>query len=158
MDVIGRSPAQVLAYSPDGVHPTPYLRLPLSCELLHRMGFRDRADAFHRAWTRLYPSANGTTIPQAVLSTWREAIPMVVDAVGYTTFPSLGNKALNQVIFFEPRHQLIIEEAAGRLAKGIDPGVVPERFLIGAVRTALDRGLAPAEKLARHFYVELARR
>ena len=46
------------------------------------------------------------------------------------------------MLFFEPRHQLMIEEAADRLAKGVDPGVVPERFLIGAVRTALDRRLA----------------
>jgi hypothetical protein len=52
----------------------------------------------------------------------------------------------------------MIEEAADRLAKGVDPGVVPERFLIGAVRTALDRRLAPADRLMRNFYLELSRR
>ena len=62
------------------------------------------------------------------------------------------------MITFEPRHQAMIEEAAGRLAKGIDPGVVPERFLIGAVRIAVDRGLAPPEPLMRNFYAELSRR
>jgi hypothetical protein len=65
---------------------------------------------------------------------------------------------LREVITFEPRHQLMIDEAAGRLARGVDPGVVPERFLIGAVRTALDQGLAPPERLMRNFYVELSRR
>ena len=52
----------------------------------------------------------------------------------------------------------MIEEAAQRLAKGIDPGVVPERFLIGAVRIAVDRRLADPELLMRNFYVELSRR
>jgi hypothetical protein len=45
-----------------------------------------------------------------------------------------------------------------RLAKGIDPGVVPERFLIGAVRVAVDRRLAPPDVLMRNFYLELSRR
>lgn len=157
-DVIGRSPAQVLAFSAHGVHPTPYLRPALSCALLSRMGFPERADAFNRAWRRLYPSTSGTTLPRALLASWRHVVPLVVDAVCYTRFPSLGSKALREVIFFEPRHQAMIEEAAGRLAQGTDPGVVPERFLIGAVRTALDRGLAPPERLMRNFYVELARR
>jgi hypothetical protein len=158
MDVIGRAPSQALAYSPHAVHPTPYLRTFLSCELLARMGFPERAEAFRRAWRRLYPSLDGSTIPQAVLGTWPRVVPLVVEAVCYTRFPSLGNKALRDVIFFEPRHQLMIEEAADRLAKGVDPGVVPERFLIGAVRTALDRRLAPADRLMRNFYLELSRR
>jgi hypothetical protein len=158
LDVIGRSPRQVLAYSPYGVHPVPYLRTFLSCELLRRMGFPERAAAISRAWRKLYPSTAGTSIPADVLATWPRAVAEVVEAVCFTPFPSLGDKALRSVIFFEPRHQLIIEEAAGRLARGTDPGVVPERFLIGAVRTALDRRLAAPERLMRNFYVELSRR
>ncbi|WP_448628558.1 hypothetical protein [Geodermatophilus sp. URMC 64] len=158
MDVIGRSTEQVLAYSPHGVHPTPYLRTFLSCELLSRMGFPERAEVLRRAWQRLYPSTQGTTIPAAVLRSRQEAVPLVVEAVCFTRFPSLGGKSLREVITFEPRHQLMIEEAATRLATGTDPGVVPERFLIGAVRTALDRELAAPEVLMRNFYVELSRR
>jgi hypothetical protein len=52
----------------------------------------------------------------------------------------------------------MIEEAAGRLATGTDPGVVPERFLIGATRVALDRRLASPTVLTENFYRELARR
>lgn len=158
LDVIGRSPEQVLGYSPRGPHPTPYLRTFLSCELLERMGFPERAQAFRHAWRRLYRSTAGTTIPGPVLASWQQAVPEVVNAVCYTRFASLGGKALREVIFFEPRHQLMIEEAAVRLARGTDPGVVPERFLIGAVRTALDRNLAPPQRLMRNFYVELSRR
>ena len=158
MDVIGRAPAQVLTYGPTSVHPTPYLRTFLSCELLARMGFPDRARAYRSAWRSLYPDITGTTIPQPVLTTLPRVVPAVVDAVCFTRFAGLGGKSLREVIFFEPRHQLMIEEAAARLARGIDPGVVPERFLIGAVRTALDRRLAPPETLMRNFYVELARR
>jgi hypothetical protein len=158
MDVVGRSPRLALAYSPHGVHPTPYLRTFLSTHLLSRMGFPDTARRYERTWHSLYPSTAGTTIPAAVLRTWPAAVPAVVSAVCYTRFPSLGGKSLREVITFEPRHQLMIEEAARRLADGTDPGVVPERFLIGAVRTALDRRMAPPERLARNFYTELVRR
>ena len=100
-----------------------------------------------------------TSQPQQLPNrTRRTALPLVVEAVCFTRFPSLGDKSLREVITFEPRHQLMIEEAAARLATGTDPGVVPERFLIGAVRTAVDRGLAAPEILMRNFYVELSRR
>jgi hypothetical protein len=156
MDVIGRSPEQALAFSPHGVHPTPYLRTFLSTHLLRRMGFDAIATDYERLWTRLYPSTQGTTIPRAMLATRRDAARIVVDAICYTKFPSLGDKSLRQVITFEPRQQAMIEEAAGRLAKGIDPGVVPERFLIGAVRIAVDRGLASPDTAMRNFYSALA--
>ncbi len=156
MDVIGRSPEQVLAFSPHGVHPTPYLRTGLSTHLLRRMGFDQIANDYDRLWRQLFPSTAGTTIPRAMLATQREATQIVVDSICYTKFPSLGDKALRQVITFEPRQQAMIEEAAGRLAKGIDPGVVPERFLIGAVRIAVDRGLAAPETAMRNFYQALS--
>jgi hypothetical protein len=50
----------------------------------------------------------------------------------------------------------MIEEASRRLAAGTDPGIIPERFLIGAVRLALDRRLARPEVLAKNFYLALA--
>lgn len=158
LDVIGRAPEQALAYSPHGVHPTPYLRTFLSTELLRRMGFGETADRYERAWRRLYPSTAESTIPPEVLRTWALCVRSVVDSVCFTKFESLGEKSLRQVITFEPRHQLMIEEAATRLAKGIDPGVVPERFLIGAVRVAIDRKLAAPDTLMRNFYQELSRR
>jgi hypothetical protein len=92
------------------------------------------------------------------MRTWRLAVPSVVQAVCWQRFEALGNKSLRDVIFFEPRHQLMIEEAAERLSRGTDPGVVPERFLIGAVRSAVDRRLAPPDRIMRNFYVELSRR
>jgi hypothetical protein len=52
----------------------------------------------------------------------------------------------------------MIDEAGVRLAKGVDPGVVPERFLIGAVRSALDHHRAEPDRLMRNFYAQLARR
>jgi hypothetical protein len=158
MDVIGRSQAQTFGYSPRGVHPTPYLRTFLSCELLQRMGFSERAAEFRRAWSQLYPSPRQSGLPPKLLGTADRAIPAVVEAVCYTPFTGLGGKALRNVIFFEPRHQAMIEEAGRRLAKGVDPGVVPERFLIGAVRSALEQGRADPDRLMRNFYVQLARR
>jgi len=52
----------------------------------------------------------------------------------------------------------MIEEAARRLAAGNDPGIIPERFLIGAARAALDRRLARPGVISENFYRELSRR
>jgi hypothetical protein len=59
---------------------------------------------------------------------------------------------------FERKDDHMIEEAARRLAGGVDPGIIPERFLIGAARLALDLQLARPGVITEHFYKELARR
>lgn len=158
MDVVGRSPQTVVAYSPTGPHPTPYARTLISVELLRRMGFGAEAEDYRRVWTRLYPNPQRGTIPRPVLESLPEAKRIVVDAICYHKYPSLGNKSLAEVIRFEAKEQKMIEEAARRLATGTDPGVVPERFLIGASRFALEQRLARPGAITTAFYRELARR
>jgi len=46
MDVVGRSRQATVRFSAMGVHPTPVLRVPISLELLRRLGFREIAAAF----------------------------------------------------------------------------------------------------------------
>jgi hypothetical protein len=157
MDVIGRSPAAVSAYDPRGPHPTPYLRVFLSIELLRRIGLRRDAALAQAIWTRLYRPVRGS-MPPALLATFADAHRVVVDAMCFTPFRSLGDRTLAQTLRFEAKEQQMIEEAARRLAAGNDPGVVPERFLIGAARFALDRRLATPEVITTNFYRELARR
>ncbi|WAL69272.1 hypothetical protein ORV05_16365 [Amycolatopsis cynarae] len=157
-DVIGRTARESTAFSPGAVHPVPYLRAKLSLELLRRMGFSEHTRAYADLWRRLYPRADLAGAPPALAATAGTAIPLVVDAMCFTSFPSLGHRALARVLRFEPKEQAMIEEAAERLARGVAPGVVPERFLIGAVRFALERRMAPPERLARYFREELGRR
>jgi hypothetical protein len=158
MDVIGRGPAAVSAYDPRGPHPTPYLRVFLSIELLRRIGLTHDAAVTRGIWTRLYPAPERGAIPPALLASFADAHRIVVDAICFTPFPSLGDRTLAQTLRFEAKEQQMIEEAARRLAAGNDPGVVPERFLIGAARFALDRRLAGPEVITTNFYRELARR
>ncbi len=158
MDVIARSPASVVGFNPRAVHPTPYLRLFLSTEVLRRMGFADEARRYEASWRRIYPSGSGGGMPRSLLATAPRAIALVVDTVCYRPQRALGGKSLAQVFQFEPKHQAMIEESGRRLAAGTDPGVVPERFLIGAARFALDHNLARPGVITRNFYTELARR
>ena len=158
MDVVGRSPGTVLTYDPRGPHPTPYLRTLLSVELLRRMGFPEQAEQYRRAWTRIYPSPQAGTIPRVLLKTFPDVCALVVDTICYQPYPSLGDRSLAQVMHFVPKEQQMIEEAARRLSSGNDPGVIPERFLIGAARFALDQRLTDPETITKNFYTELARR
>jgi hypothetical protein len=158
MDVVGRGPAAVVAYAKGAPHPTPYLRTFLSVELLRRMGFAEEAEGYGRAWSRLYPDPRGGSIPGPVLATWPRAVFLVVDTICYQPYPSLGGKSLAEVIRFQPKEQQMIEEAARRIAAGTDPGIIPERFMIGAARFALDHRLARPGAITRNFYRELARR
>lgn len=158
MDVIGRAPSAVFTFNPRGPHPTPYLRLLISAELLRRMGFVDEAEQYARAWKRIYPNPRSGTIPQEVLDTFPEACSLAVDTMCYRPYASLGNKSLAQAIRFEKKDQAMIREASRRLAAGVDPGVIPERYLIGAARVALDQKLARPGVITKHFYMELVRR
>jgi hypothetical protein len=158
MDVIGRAPAAVVAFNPRGPHPTPYLRLLISAELLRRMGFTEEAERYARVWKRMYPNPRNGSIPAAILDTFPEACALAVDTMCYRPYPSLGNKNLAQVIRFEKKDQQMIEEASRRMAAGVDPGIIPERYLIGAARVALNRRLARPGVITKHFYNELVRR
>lgn len=158
MDVVGRAPAAVLAFDPRGVHPTPYLRVLISVELLRRMGFTGEADEYRRAWLRIYPHPRVGNFPKKMLDTFPEAVKLVVDTICYQPFETLGKRSLAQVMRFEWKDQHMIEEASRRLAAGTDPGILPERFMIGAARLALIRRLAKPGVIAENFYKELARR
>ena len=157
MDVVGRSPQIVYHFSSSGVHPTPYLRVLLSTELLRRMGFAAESERYARAWRALYPAPQSGNFPAALLQTAPQAIALVVDTLCYQPFAELGNKRLCEVFRFAQKEQRMVEEAAGRIANGTDPGIVPERFVIGAARFAIDNRLAPAELIKDNFYKELAR-
>ena len=158
MDVIGRAPAAVFGFNPRGPHPTPYLRLLISAEMLRRMGFEKEAEQYSRAWTRIYPNPRSGSIPRKVLATFPKACTLAVDTMCFRPFRSLGNKSLSQVIRFEKKDKAMIEESAKRIAAGVDPGIIPERFLIGAARIALDRRLARPGVITENFYNELVRR
>jgi hypothetical protein len=157
-DILSRSPRATSTFIPGAPHPTPFLRVFLSTELLRRMGFPGDADRYERGWRLCYSPPEPGAIPATVLRTFRRAMPLVVDTMCYQRFPELGDRALAEVIKFAPKELEMMEEAAGRLAAGNDPGVVPERFLIGAARIAFDRQLARPGVITRNFYKELARR
>jgi hypothetical protein len=158
MDVVGRAPASVFYFNARGVHPTPYLRTLISCELLRRMGFEKDAQDYARAWKRIYPNPRSGTFPKKMLDSFPKACALAVDAMCYKPFKSLGNKALAEVVRFEKKDQQMIVESARRLAAGIDPGIIPERYLISASRYALTHRMARPGVITQNFYKELVRR
>ncbi len=158
LGVLARSRRTTQGFNPTGVHPTPYLRTFISLELLRRMGFTQEAADFHRLWRRLYPSPERSTIPRAMLASFDRANQVVVDTICFQPYPQLGGRSLAQVTRFTENHQHMTEEAARRIAAGVDPGIVPARFLVGAARLALDQRLAPPGRIVTHFYQALERR
>lgn len=156
--VVARSPRATMGFSASGVHPTPYLRVLISTELLQRMGFPKEARAYNQLWHRLYPAPQRSNFPPAMLDTFPQANRLVVDTLCFQPYKQLGNKRLIDVVHFRPTHQAMTAEAAQRIAAGVDPGIIPARFLVGAARWALARHLAPPEKITKDFYKALAGR
>jgi len=156
MDILARDPETVSHFNPRGLHPTPFFRMLINTELLRRMGFESEAAKYRRTWLRIYPKPVEGSIPKEMVRSFSEACPVAVDAMCFQPYRSLGNRSLAQVLNFGHKEQQMIEEASRRLAAGVDPGIVPERFLIGAVRMALDRRHARPEILAKNFYKALA--
>lgn len=158
MGVVARSPRATLGFNAEGVHPTPYLRVLINLELLRRLGFTDEAAAFDRLWRRLYPRPDAGNIPPSMLATFPRANGLVVDTICFQPYAQLGGRRLADIVRFRPAHQAMVAEAAGRIARGIDPGIIPARFLVGAARWALARQLASPDKITADFYKALAAR
>lgn len=158
IDVVAVSPRPAFGFNPAGVHPTPYLRVLINLELLRRMGFAAETDAFADLWQRLYPADVARSLPPALLATFPRAAALVVDTICYQPYPQMGGRRLADVFTFNPIHHAMTQEAAARLAAGVDPGILPARFLVGAARSAVDRALASPEVIAANFYAALARR
>lgn len=158
MDVVALAPARAQSYNPSGVHPTPYLRVLINLELLRRMDFPHEAEMYRRLWKTMYPSARLGTIPRAMLDTFPSANALVVDTICFAPYRELGNKVLADVSRFRPMHEAMVREAGERLAIGTDPGIIPERFLVGAARWAVDQRLAPPGRITENFYRALVRR
>jgi len=158
MDVVGRAPASTLRFNPTGVHPTSYLRVPISLVLLRRLGFERMATDLGRVWGRLYPRADAGGIPGPVLATFQPAAELVVDTMVFQPYRQLAGKRLAEILPFGPTQMAMVEQAGRRLAAGEDPGTVPARFMVGAARSALDQRLATPQAITDNFYRMLGRR
>ncbi len=158
MDVVGRSPASTVKFSPFAVHPTPYLRVLINLILLRRLGFDKMAADLNRVWTRLYPRITPNDIPATFMKTFYPAAEMVVDTMVFQPYRQFGNKSLAQVLKFGQPEMGMIQIAGQRLAAGQDIGTIPIRFTISAARFALDKQLASPQIITDNFYRILGRR
>lgn len=158
MDVVGRSPASTMAFSPMSAHPTPYLRVLINLILLKRLGLKQLADDLTRVWQRLYPRVSATDIPPQFIKTFQSAAELAVDTMVFQPYPQFGNKSMAQVVDFGPTQLDLIQQAGRRLAKGEDPGTIPVRLMISAARFALDCQLAKPQAITDNFYRILGRR
>ena len=159
MDIAGRSPQATFYFQPRKPHPTPYLRIFILAELLRRLGFTTEANAYCQMWQHIYPNPRAGNIPLEILATFDRAKRIVVETVAFTPYSQLGGKTLAEATGkFGRQHQQMVREAGGRIAAGNDPGIIPERFLIGASRWALNRKLATPEIITRNFYEALIKR
>lgn len=158
VDVLARPRAPTLAFNAAGVHPTPYLRTLINTELLRRMGFDEHAEATEHLWMHLYPQPERSSIPPAMLETFSKANRLVVDTLCYQPYRQLGGRSLAQVFSFNRTHDEMTLEAAHRLARGVDPGIIPARFLVAAARHALEAQAATPMQIARNFYRALEQR
>lgn len=158
MDVVGRSPAATVQFSPMSAHPTPFLRVMINLLLLKRLGFEQMATDLARVWRRLYPRISPSDIPPLFMKTFYPAAELAVDTMVFQPYPQFGNKSMAQVVDFGPAQLELIQQAGRRLAKGEDPGTIPVRLMISAARFALDSQLAKPQTITDNFYRILGRR
>jgi hypothetical protein len=157
IDVVGKRPEAAAAFSPDGVHPTPIVRVPMNCVLLRRMGFRPEADAFEATWRMAYPASLLSGLPDAYRRTLEQGMELLVDAACYTPEAAYGGRPLSDVVRFSHREVGLVREAADRLIRGENTGVLPERFLIAAAQIAVRTRRIEPRLVARNFYLALGR-
>ena len=158
MDVVARSRAATVKFVPGAVHPTPVLRVPLSLELLGRLGLHQLAGDLRAVWKRLYPDVGPKDIPEPIMRAFPRAAELVVDTIVFQPHAEIAGKSLAETVPFGPTEMAMIEEAGHRLAAGTEVGTLPPRFMVSAARFALDRRLATPQALTDNFYRMLGRR
>ena len=158
IDVLARSPRHTFHFNERAVHPIAYFRLLINTRLLARIGFSQKAAQYQALWHQLYPHPENSRIPDALLRTLKRVSSLVVDEICYQPYQQIGGQSLVDIAPFTPIHHKQAIEAASRLARGIDPGIIPERFLVAAARHALERGFASPEVISRNFYKALTHR
>lgn len=157
LDVLARGTRSTASFNPAGVHPTPLLRAGINFHLLRRMGYGKIAERLDWLWQQLYPHRGAGHLPPQLLESFPKAVEHVVEVICYQPYAQLGQRALCDVVVFKASYLPMIEEAAQRLAHDSDPGIIPERFLVGAARAALEKQLASPGRVKENFYRALAR-
>ena len=157
IDVVAKRPRATAAFNPDGVHPTPLVRVPINCQLLRQIGFRAEADDLEKTWNRIYPQGLRKAFPDEFRQSFDRACMLVVKAICFQQESAYGGKALAEVIKFTRKDVTMVNEAADRLVRGENTGVLPERFLISAARTAIRTHKTQALNISRNFYLALGR-
>ena len=152
IDVVSKTPQRTAAFDPEGVHPTPIIRVPLNCVMLRRIGFEREAHAFAAVWEELYPRRLLRALPVPFRDSLEEGMARVVDATCFRPEPAYGGKALVEVIRFTQQDAAYTREAGERLIRSENTGVLPERFLIAAAWHALHSGKISPRNIARNFY------
>ncbi len=157
IDVVAKQPRSTARFNPDGVHPTPLVRVPINCRLLRRIGFSKQADRFEATWNRIYPPALRRSLPAPFAESFDAACDILVQVCCFQPETAYGGKALAEVVRFSPKDAKLVGEAAQRLVKGETTGVLPERLLISAARDAFRAHQNKAASISRHFYQALGR-
>jgi hypothetical protein len=157
IDVVAKSHGATAAFNPDGVHPTPLVRVPINCRVLRRIGFEADAEAFERTWAQVYPKALMRVLPEPFRQSFERGCDILVQSICFQPELAYGGRSLADVVRFSAKDAIVIREAADRLIRGESTGILPERFLIAAARTALRSAPTDATLISRNFYQALGR-
>ncbi|MGB5558916.1 MAG: hypothetical protein WBN04_13005, partial [Paracoccaceae bacterium] len=157
IDVVAKRAQAAAAFNPDGVHPTPILRVPMNCRLLRKIGFAAEADMFEKTWSRIYPAKLRTALPKEFGDSFDAGCDLMIKAICFQPEPAYGGRTLVEVVKFTRKDAMLVEEAAVRLVRGENTGILPERLLISAARTAFRSGRGRAATISRNFYLALGR-
>jgi hypothetical protein len=157
IDVVAKRGEATAAFNPDGVHPTPLIRVPMNCRLLRRIGFEAEADAFEKTWSRIYPPALRDALPEEFRVSFDLGCDLAVQAICFQPEDAYGGRALADVVKFSAKDVIMVREAGARLLRGENTGILPERLLISAARIAFRSEPARAAEITRNFYLTLGR-
>lgn len=157
IDVVAKRTEATVAFNADGVHPTPLVRVPINCRLLRRIGFEAEAEAIEAAWWRIYPRALMKALPEEFRTTFDQGCELLIQAICFQREPAYGERSLAEVVKFSRNDVIVVEEAAARLLRGENTGILPERFMISAAAIALRAERGKAADIVRHFYMALGR-
>ncbi|MEM9971661.1 MAG: hypothetical protein AAF762_11270 [Pseudomonadota bacterium] len=153
-EFLAHPPAKVTIFKDGAVHPVSYVRVLILAEMLRRMGFPNDAMRITRVWKTLYQAAAERRLPQNLLASVPETVPLMVDEIAFQPRRMLAQRGLADIIPFRRSDQARIVRGGEMFMRGRVPNL-PPRWLISAARVAIGKG-APAKAVGNTLTRRLA--
>jgi len=118
-EIVALPPGMALAISPADPHPTPLIRVLLSCEWCRQLWGAGIWDRWEHEWRGFYPTDLAPPETRKMLRDCLQYVPLVARAMLGIRFRILGGRSISELFDLEGMHPATLTRIARNFPRGI---------------------------------------